>query len=98
MHGHVENAARVRKQRNHVEDGDAHGPEAMRKKREACRGRRPEQVYRQMARVERCKRRRDERMKQLVGDVHSQRDRRHRAFGTAPATSGITGSKQQEGE
>ena len=98
MHRHVENAARVRKKRNDVEDRDAHGPEAMRQKREARRRCRPEQVYRQMAGIERCKLRRDERMKQRVGADHRQRDRGHHPFGTATAPGGITGSNQQESE
>ena len=52
MQRHVENPARVRKERDHVQDGDAHGPEAMRKQRERDGGCGSKQVDREMTGVE----------------------------------------------
>lgn len=99
MEAHVDHPAGVRQQRGDVQDGDAHGPEAMRKKREDGGRRRAEQVDRKMAAVDRQEIRRDEGVEQLVQPHHRRRDPRHHAFRAASAPGGIAyGNRQKSKE
>lgn len=94
----VEHAARVGKQRDQVQNGDAHGPEAMRKERERDGSPCSKQVDGEMTGVERREIRRHEQVEQLVRADHRHRDRRHHPFGTSAPPGGIADSYQQEGE
>src|SRR3546814_1626029 len=70
----------------------------MRKKREQGGCGRTKQVDREMPRVQRCEFDRYESVEHLVRSHHGQRDRGHRAFGSAPAPGRIAKSNQQESE
>src|SRR3546814_16154897 len=98
MYLHIEEPARVREEREYMEHRDAHGPEAMRKKREQGGCGRTKQVDREMPRVQRCEFDRYESVEHLVRSHHGQRDRGHRAFGSAPAPGRIAKSNQHESE
>src|SRR3546814_14185790 len=80
MYLHIEEPARVREEREYMEHRDAHGPEAMRKKREQGGCGRTKQVDREMPRVQRCEFDRYESVEHLVRSQHGQRDRGHTAF------------------
>src|SRR3546814_9856244 len=98
LHRHVEEPARVRQKRKHVEHRDAQRPEAMRIKCErGCRCR-AKQVYREVTRIQRGKLRWDEGMEQLTGCHHGPGDGGHRPFGATAAPEGISGCDPQEGE
>lgn len=96
MKAHVDHAAGVRQQRGDVQDGDAHGPEAMRKEREDGGRRRTEQVDRKMAAVQRQEIRWDEGVEHLVRSYHRRRDRRHHAFRAATPPGGIANGNRQK--
>lgn len=98
MKRYVQEAAHVSQQRCHVQNGHRHGPEAMRKEREQGRRRCAKKVDYQMAGIERGEGWRDERVEQLVGADHRERDRRHRSFGPATAPRRIACGNGQEGE
>lgn len=95
----VDYPACVRQQWGNVQSSDAHGPEAMRKKREDDRRRRSEQVDREVTAVERQEIRRDEGMEQLIEPHHRCRDHCHHAFRAATPPSGIAyGNRQKSKE
>lgn len=94
----VEDPARVGKQRQDMENRGAHGPEAMRIEREHDRGRRAEEVDREMAGVERREPDRYENVKQRIAPHHRQRYRGHRAFGPTSTPSGIAKRNQQKSQ
>jgi hypothetical protein len=94
----VDRPAYVRQQRGDVQNGDAHGPESMRKKREDGGRCRAEQVDRKMAAVDRQEIRRHESVEQLVQPHHGRRDPRHNAFRTTAPPGGIAYGDRQKAE
>src|SRR3546814_18356152 len=82
MYLHIEEPARVREEREYMEHRDAHGPEAMRKKREQGGCGRTKQVDREMPRVQRCEFDRYELVQTLVRSHQGPRDRGHTPCGS----------------
>src|SRR3546814_9835017 len=71
MYLHIEEPARVREEREYMEHRDAHGPDAMRKKREKGGCGRTNQVDREMRRVQRCEFDRYESVEHLGSEEHT---------------------------
>lgn len=81
-----------------MKDGDAHGPEAMRKHRERDGGPGAKKVDREMTGVDSGEVHRHEDMKDLVRTHHRNRDRRHHPFGSAALPRGIADGNGQQSE